>query len=238
MLVDPFVQKYETLQRINKVVSEYQKAANSLRKKYKTRKTTMFEWGVWGSIISGIALEIVAISLNWRSLLWATIIFVLLIIGLITQRYTTFLIYLNVANDPSFNKLRPDKTRKLNLEIYRHPILLAYLARELNPILLTMSIEDRKKMSGEFLRYSERTKKKGTFAIAIIGLFLFAVWGAFLQGAIGLETTITGVISATIVFSLISIIFVVFTVYNRFNMDRVFLKISNDYQILAELLEE
>lgn len=236
--MDPFTRKYETLQRVNKVANEYRKAASDLRKNYKTRKTAIFEWIVWGCIISGTFLEIFAMVSKWDSILWAGIVSVLLLTGLFLQRYTTFLIYYNVAKDPSFNKLLPDNPRRLHFEVDRHPILLAYLAKNLNPTLLTMSVQERKRLSGDFLKYSERSKRKVTFTIAIIGLFLFAVWSAFLQGAIGLETTLVGIISATFVYSLISIIIVIFTVYNRFNIDRVFLKTSNDYQILAELLEE
>lgn len=175
--MDPFTRKYLALQRVNKVVSEYRKAARNLRHRYKTKKTTIIEWVVWGSIISGVALEVWAMASQWDSITWAVVVSVLLLLGLFLQRYATFLIYHNVAKDPSFNKLLPDNPLRLYFEIDRHPILVAYLAKELNPTLLTMTVQERKKLSEDFLRYSERSKKKVTFTIAVTGLFylLFGV---------------------------------------------------------------
>lgn len=116
------------------------------------------------------------------------------------------------------------------------PIREAYLSEKLLPTIASLSASQRERLINIYIKKSEKIKNSNWYVITILGVMLFAVWTGFISAVIGQEKTYIGMMGSFIVFFAISLILTFFVCVYKQSLERIFLKKSFNFLLLAEII--
>lgn len=116
------------------------------------------------------------------------------------------------------------------------PMRRAYLYKELLPTITSLSCIERKGLIDKYRNEGEQHKNNKKYLITLLGVMQFAVWTGYISAVIEMGGTLGGMTLYLLIFMLVSLAITVYVYAYKNVLERAFLKTSNQYFLLAEII--